>query len=97
MIVWLGDGVNSKKTRTRRRAYGPISEGVTDSERGGGKLIKVGVDMFLQRYVDCLKSEIKSKDIKDEVVSREMGRDKREVVKKRATSKEAGSMRNGLI
>ena len=63
MIVWLvdGGGVNSKKTRTRGQAYGPISEGVTDSERGGGKLIKVGVDISGERYVGCLESEIKPK------------------------------------
>lgn len=51
----------NSKTRIRRRTYGPISEGVTDSERGGGKLIKVGVDIFVEKYVSCLESEIKSK------------------------------------
>ena len=39
----------NSKTRIRRRTYGPISEGVTDSERGGGKLIKVGVDIFVEK------------------------------------------------
>lgn len=28
-------------------SYGPISDGVTDSDGGGGKLIRVGVDILI--------------------------------------------------
>ena len=28
-------------------SYGPISDGVTDSNGGGGKLIRVGVDILI--------------------------------------------------
>jgi hypothetical protein len=37
-----------------RENYGPISEGVPGSEGGGGRLIKVGADIFR-----CCKNEIK--------------------------------------
>ena len=35
----------------QRATYGPISEGVTGSEGGGGRLMKVGVDIV---RVKCL-------------------------------------------
>lgn len=31
----------------RDRTYGPISEGVTGSEGGGGRLIRVGADILI--------------------------------------------------
>lgn len=36
----------SQTGKSGRRSYGPISDGVTGSEGGGGRLIKVGVDIL---------------------------------------------------
>ena len=38
-----------------KNTYGPRSEGVTGSEGGGGRLIKVGVLMMLSRLILCLR------------------------------------------
>ena len=35
------------------RTYGPRSEGVTGSEGGGGRLIRVGADMVASTRVRC--------------------------------------------
>lgn len=40
-VSWISCGQTS-----RGITYGPISDGVTDSEGGGGKLIRVGVDIL---------------------------------------------------
>lgn len=40
------------KNEVMERSYGPISEGVTGSDGGGGKLIRVGVVMVMKRCQD---------------------------------------------
>lgn len=60
-------------------SYGPISDGVTDSDGGGGKLIRVGVDILIalldnQEMAKMNESDGKKKKKFDGQIGRQIDR-----------------------
>lgn len=55
-------------------SYGPISDGVTDSDGGGGKLIRVGVDILIALLDNQEMAKMNESDGKKKKFDGQIGR-----------------------